>query len=257
MSRTSSFGWGALGILLALTVMQVLVATGAVSGSAMPTALAMLMAFGNLIVSKTFVSALSDTMISTLLAFGIVAAAGIPMGIVLGASRPANRLMSGLVELLRPVPAIALLPVAILALGIGTEMKVSLASYAALWPMLISTMAGVRDTDQMMVRTGRSFTWSRATIMRRVQLPSALPFIGSGARQSISVALVIVVTLELLGARSGIGAVIREYSAAGRVDFVYAGILTTALLGLVLHLALARLERRLMRWAPQYRRTTP
>lgn len=254
LSRRESVLWGVVGVVALLALMQTLVVTGLVSSASMPTALDMLYALGNLVVSRTFLLGVVDTLASTVAAFAIAAVAMIPLGVLLGTSRLAERLSMGLVEILRPVPAIALLPVAILALGIGPQMKIALACYAALWPILINTIGGVRDTDRNMINAGRSFTWSRATIMRRIQLPSALPFIGSGARQSVSVALVIVVTLELLGARSGIGAIIREYSAAGRIDYVFAGILATALLGLGLHTLLANGEKRLMRWAPQYRK---
>jgi NitT/TauT family transport system permease protein len=254
LSRRETVLWGVVGIVLLLVVMQTLVVTGLVSAASMPTAVDMLYAFGNLVISRTFLLAVVDTLASTIAAFAIAAIIMVPLGVLLGTSRSAERLATGLVEILRPVPAIALLPVAILALGIGPEMKIALAGYAALWPILVNTIGGVRDTDRTMIDAGRSFTWSKATIMRRIQLPSALPFIGSGARQSISVALVIVVTLELLGARSGIGAIIRDYSAGGRIDYVFAGILATALIGLGLHTLLAHGERRLMRWAPQYRK---
>lgn len=246
--------WGVVGILALLTIMQLVVATGLVSSRAMPTASDMLIAFANLVVSQTFIVALAATLLAASIAFLISSLIGIPLGVVLGTSPTAEKVASGLIETLRPIPAIALMPIAILSLGIGLEMKVALAALAALWPVLISTIAGVRDTDSMMVRAGRSFTWSNLTIMRKIQLPAALPFIISGARQSVSLALVIVVTLELLGAREGIGDVIRQYSAAGRVDYVFAGVLATGLLGLGLHAVLGAVERRLMHWTPQYRK---
>lgn len=254
MSRRERLLWGASGVTTLLLLMQVVVMTGVVSSASMPTAIDMLVSFGQLVVSRTFLLGVGDTLAATLVAFLLAALVTVPLGVLLGSSRLAERFTSGLIEVLRPVPAIALLPVAILSLGLGSEMKIALAGYAALWPLLINTIGGVRDTDQMMIKAGRSFTWSGATIMRRIQLPSALPFIGSGARQSVSVALVIVVTLELLGARGGIGAIIRSYSAASRIDFVFAGILATALLGLGLHVLLAEGEKRLMHWAPQYRK---
>ncbi|GAB2563487.1 ABC transporter permease [Leucobacter ruminantium] len=248
--------WGAAGIAGLLAIMQLSVMTGLVSSNAMPTAVGMLAAFANLVVSQTFLAALLATLVASVLAFLLASVVGIPLGVILGTSRTAEKAVSGLVETLRPVPAIALMPIAILSLGIGLEMKVALAALASLWPVLISTIAGVRDTDSMMVRAGRSFTWSGLKIMRRIQLPAALPFIISGARQSVSLALVIVVTLELLGAREGIGDIIRQYGAAGRVDYVFAGVLATGLLGLALHAVLGRVERRLMHWAPQYRKAS-
>lgn len=254
MSSRERLLWAVLGIVLLLALMQFAVTSGLVSEHSMPTAIDMLIAFADLIVSSTFLGALGNTLAATILAFALAAVIGVPLGIVLGTSRVAEHWTSGLIEVLRPVPAIALLPVAILGLGIGTELKVALAGFAALWPLLINAIGGVRDTDAAMVRAARSFTWSSATIMRRVHLPSALPFIVSGARQSISVALVIVVTLELLGARGGIGDIIRQYSASGRVNYVFAGVLATGLLGMALHAGLARFERTFMKWAPPYRK---
>lgn len=254
MTARARLGYGVLGVVVLLTIMQLSLMLGFVSASSMPSAINMLGAFANLIVSSTFLTAVGQTLLATVLAFLLAGVIAVPLGIVLGASRAVERVSSGLIEVLRPIPAIALLPVAILGLGIGVELKVALAGFAALWPLLINSIAGVRDTDAVMVRTGRSFTWSTLTIMRRIQLPSALPFIVSGARQSISVALVIVVTLELLGARGGIGDVVRQYSAAGRIDYVFAGVLATGLLGLLLHFVLIQIERRLMSWAPQYRK---
>lgn len=254
MSRRARLAWGGVGILAVLVLMQTAVMTGLVSAVSMPTAVDMLGAAANLVVSRTFLFALGDTLLASVQAFLLAAAVAVPVGVVLGANRRVERYASSLVEVMRPVPAVALLPIAILIFGTGAQMKILLAAYAALWPLLINAIGGVRDTDRTMIRTGRSFGWSRAEIMRRIQLPTALPFIGAGARQSVSVALTIVVTLELLAAQSGIGVVIRTYSAGGRVDYVFAGVLATALVGLGLHTLLARGERRLMRWAPQYRK---
>jgi len=246
--------WGVGGVLTLLLVMQLVSGTGLVSSASMPTAVDMIVAFANLVVSKTFLTALGNTLLSAVIAFLLALAVGVPLGVFLGTSKRWERFFSGLVELMRPIPAIALMPVAILALGIGLRMKVVLAAYACLWPLLINAIAGVRDTDSTMMMAGRSFVWSRFTILRRIQLPAALPFIASGARQSLSLALVLIVTLELLGARAGLGEVIRQYSAGGQIAYVFAGVLATGLLGLGLHVVLSRAERRLMRWAPQHRR---
>ncbi|MDR2565551.1 MAG: ABC transporter permease subunit [Bifidobacteriaceae bacterium] len=257
MTRVARGAYGLLGIAALLGAMDVAVRSGALSHHAVPTAVEMVKAFGGLAVSGAFLRAVGQTLIATLLAFAAAAVVATPLGVLLGASRRAERLSSGLIETLRPIPSIALMPVAILALGIAIELKIALAGFASLWPLLINAIAGVRSADSLMIRTARSFTWSRARIMRRVQLRAALPFIVSGARQSISVALVIVVTLELLGAKGGIGEVIRQYSASGRVDYVFGGVLATGLLGLALHAVLSRGEARLLRWAPQHRAVRP
>jgi ABC-type nitrate/sulfonate/bicarbonate transport system permease component len=244
---------GVLGVVGVLTVMQLLVAGGAVSGSAMPTATDMIASVANLLVSRTFVLAVLDTIRSALIAFVVCMALAVPLGLLIGSNRHVEQATELTSQILRPIPAVAMLPIAILIFGIGTQMKVVLAAYAAFWPLLINTVQGVKATDKIMISAGKSFAWSPARIMWSIRLPYALPFIGTGMRLSVSLSLVISITAELLGAKSGIGQVVRAYSAAGRVDYVYAGIVISATLGLLLNVAVERLERRLMAWAPQYR----
>lgn len=157
------------------------------------------------------------------------------------------------IELLRPIPSVALLPVAILLYGLGLEMKVLLAAYAGVWPILVNTMYGVAETDRLMLDTARSFRWSRLRILRRVTLRAASPSIATGLRVAAAVSLIVVLTSEILAANSGLGELIRGYQQAGRREFVYAGIAATGILGLLLNTGLSATERRLLRWSPEHR----
>lgn len=245
---------GAAGVAIVLVLMQLVVGVGWVSAQSMPTATAMLASCVNLLASRAFLLSVGDTLLCTVIAFLICAVLAVPLGLLIGSDRRIESATELTTQILRPIPAIALLPVAILVLGIGGSMKIFLAAYAAFWPLLINTVQGVKNASPTMLRAGRSFAWGSGRILWKIRLPSALPFIGTGARLSASVALVICITAELLGAQSGIGQVVRTYSSAGRVDYVYAGILIAACLGFAVNLVLEGLERRTMRWAPQYRR---
>jgi ABC-type nitrate/sulfonate/bicarbonate transport system permease component len=114
-------------------------------------------------------------------------------------------------------------------------------------------MYGVHDVDRVMLSTARGFAWSRPTVMRRVMLPSALPFIATGLRLSFALSLIVVIVAELLAARGGMGAVIRAYQEAGRADYVFAGVLLLGMVGLVLTSLVSAAEGRLVHWAPEQR----
>lgn len=253
MTRRARLAWGAAGILVVLAAMQLAVGAHLVSEQSVPTATAMLASVGKLTVSSSFLAALADTLWSTVIAFVAAGFTGIVLGVVIGASDRLYRSVSGLIDLLRPIPSVALLPVVILMFGIGLEMKVLLATYAAFWPVLINTVYGVRDVDRVMVATARGFAWGRMRVMQKVLLPAALPFVATGLRVSSAVALVVVLTAELLAAENGVGTVIRAYQVAGRADFVYAGIFVVAIVGLILNVVVSHGERRLVHWAPQHR----
>ena len=253
MTRQARLAWGMVGVLAVLVVMQLAVSTDLVSEQSVPTATAMLAGVGELVLSSGFLAALADTLWSTVIAFVAAGLAGTVLGVVIGASDRLYRSVSGLIDLLRPIPSVALLPVVILLFGIGVDMKVLLATYAAFWPVLVNTIYGVRDVDRVMVATARGFAWGRMQVMRKVMLPAALPFVATGLRVSSAVALVVVLTAELLAAENGVGTVIRAYQVAGRADFVYAGIVVVAVVGLVLNVVVSMGERRLVHWAPQHR----
>ncbi len=129
------------------------------------------------------------------------------------------------VNAFRSVPATALIPIAILLFGLGLEMKVSVAIYAIFWPILINTVYGVAGTEPMRLQAARSMQWGWWRRQVFVVLPSALPSITTGIRIASGTALVVVLSAELLGARSGVGTVMLRYQNALQADFVYAGTL--------------------------------
>ncbi len=154
------------------------------------------------------------------------------------------------VEFLRPIPSVALIPLAIVAMGGGSTTKIALAVYAAVWPILFNTIYALAEIDPLLLDTARSFGLSKARTMATVSLPHALPFIFTGIRLAASIALILIVSTEFLaGARTGIGTFILEASSgAGRMDLVLAGTTVAGVFGLAVNEALERLGRRLFRW---------
>src|SRR5437879_5934724 len=139
-----------------------------------------------------------------------------------------------LVEFLRAVPAPALGPVAIVLLGIGDGMKVFVIFLACSFPILINTIDGVRGVDPVLIRTARTFGCSGPAILAKVVLPAASPFIVTGLRIALAIALILVVISEMVGATSGIGYYILESQRVFKVPRMYAGVLVLALLELAL-----------------------
>jgi ABC-type nitrate/sulfonate/bicarbonate transport system permease component len=187
------------------------------------------------------------------LGLGIAAALAIPLGIVIGSSALLYRSTRVLIEFLRPVPSVALIPLAILIYGTGLESKVFLAAFAAFWQLLVQVLYGVQDVDPVATDTARSFGLSRFQRLLRVTLPSATPYIATGIRIASAVALILTVTAELIIGAPGLGSQINAARIGGNVELMYALIIATGLLGLVLNSLWLRIERRLLRWHPSHR----
>ena len=176
----------------------------------------------------------------------IAAALAVGLGACLGYFKLAHSLFDLLIELLRPLPSVAIIPVAILLLGIGDAMIVGVTVYACAWPILLNTIDGVRNVDRTLVDTGRTFGLGRWQILRRIALPAAAPYIMTGLRVSLPIALILVTTAEMVVGGSGLGYFILDEERSFRTREMYAGIVVVALLGYGLNRFFLALEKRAM-----------
>jgi NitT/TauT family transport system permease protein len=119
------------------------------------------------------------------------AAIAVSAGVALGYFRFAHSLLEMLIEFLRPMPSVAIIPVAILLLGIGDSMIVAVTVYASMWPILVNTIDGVRRIERTLIDTGRTFGLARRRMLWQVVLPAASPYILTGLRISLSIALIL------------------------------------------------------------------
>jgi ABC-type nitrate/sulfonate/bicarbonate transport system permease component len=201
----------------------------------------------------SFWEAVGNTLQGWALGLGIAAALAIPIGIVIGSSRLLYRAMRGVIEFLRPIPSVALIPLAILIYGTGLQSKVFLAAFASFWQLLVATLYGVQDVDPVATDTARSFGFSRAQRLFRVTLPSAVPYIATGLRIASAVSLILTVTAELVIGSAGLGRSINVARSGGNVELMYALIISTGILGVLLNGIFTRAERRVLRWHPSQR----
>ena len=178
----------------------------------------------------------------------IAAAIGVSVGVILGYFRFVHSLVEVVIEFLRPMPSVAIIPVAILLLGLRDSMIVVVTVYASVWPILVNTIDGVRHMERTLINTGRTFGLRRRQILWQVVLPAASPYIVTGLRVSLSIALILVTTAEMIAGSKGLGFFILDEERSLRTSSMYAGIILVALLGYMLNRFFLALERRAMKW---------
>jgi ABC-type nitrate/sulfonate/bicarbonate transport system permease component len=197
-----------------------------------------------------FWTALLDTLRGWAIGFGLAIAIAVPLGLLLGSSAVFYRALRVPVEFLRPVPSVALIPLAILVYGTGLQSKVFLVLYGALWPLLVQTVYGVQDVDPVAKDTARVYRLTRWERISRLTLPTALPYMATGLRISAAIALILAVTAEIVIGAPGLGNAINRAQAGGAVELMYALIIATGLLGWGLNELFVRGERRALRSHP-------
>jgi len=182
--------------------------------------------------------------------FAIGAGLALPLGLVMGARPRAYELMNPLVQILRPIPPIAFIPLAILWFGLGNPPAFFLISLGAFFPVLMNTIAGVRNVDGIYLRAARNLGAGEWTLFWRVIVPAATPYILTGVRVGIGVAFIVVIVAEMIAVNSGLGYRILEAREYFWSDKVIAGMISIGLAGLGIDLAMDRLNRWLLRWHP-------
>ncbi|QNA90428.1 ABC transporter permease [Massilia sp. Dwa41.01b] len=180
--------------------------------------------------------------------FVIGAGLALPLGLAMGASNTVYAWMNPLVQILRPIPPIAYIPLAILWFGLGNPPAVFLIALGAFFPVLMNTIAGVRQVDGIYLRAARNLGAGGTTMFLRVILPAAVPYILSGVRIGIGTAFIVVIVSEMIAVNNGLGYRILEAREYFWSDKIIAGMITIGLLGLAIDIAMNRLNNYLLRW---------
>jgi NitT/TauT family transport system permease protein len=180
--------------------------------------------------------------------FLIGAVLALPLGLIMGASPRAYALLNPMAQVLRPIPPIAYIPLAILWFGLGNPPAVFLIALGAFFPVLINTIAGVRHVDGIYIRAARNLGASQSTLFLRVMLPAAVPHILSGVRIGIGTAFIVVIVSEMIAVNNGLGFRILEAREYFWSDKIIAGMISIGMWGLVIDLAVTKLNNHLLRW---------
>lgn len=241
---------GLVGTSVALVLWEIVVRGGAVDATTIPPAGLTLQRTAELLTDYSFLQDVVFTLRSYAIGLAVAVVVGIASGAALGVSRRLARMTSAIVELLRPIPAVALIPLGILLFGRGTSLSVALVLWACVWPVLFNTMYGVQASDPIAKDTARSFGLGSWSILRRVTFPSAVPYIATGVRVASAVAIIVTVSAELIaGGGRGLGTWILRVSASGtNLDLVFAGTLVAGLLGFGTNVVFVWVEQRIAGW---------
>jgi ABC-type nitrate/sulfonate/bicarbonate transport system permease component len=183
-----------------------------------------------------------------LMGYLIAAVSGVGLGVAMGRSRWIRGLLDPLVQLIRPIPSPAYIPIVILFVGIGDLMKVIVIAIAAFFPILLNTWDGVRAIDPVEIDTGRTLGLRRRSIFMKIVVPSASPFIFSGLRISIAISFIIAILTEMVAGDNGLGYSVLANERNFHVAAMYADIISLAIVGFVLNLIIVRIERIALRW---------
>lgn len=178
---------------------------------------------------------------------------GIAAGIALALMPRFEIVTRPVLEFLRPIPSVALIPVALLILGIGLQMQLFMIAFASIWPVLFSTKAGVESVDPRYLETGRVLGLGRVGRLARIVLPSTLPYVATGLRTASAIALVLAITVEMLTGRPGIGFYIENVRLNGLITEMWAAILVTGVLGYLVNALFMAIERTALPWSPENR----
>ena len=175
-------------------------------------------------------------------------ALGLVVGVAIGLFSVTRAGLSPLVSAIFPIPKIALLPLFVIWFGIGEGSKVATILFGTFFPTVIAVYGGVDNVDRNLIRMGQSFGLSWSSIVRKIILPGALPAILSGARISASIAIILLVAAEMIGAEYGIGAYVLLAGSLMATDQLISGVAMLSILGLTVAWLIGRAERYFLRW---------
>ena len=204
--------------------------------------------FWSLIVTGKMIFLLLPSLERLVVGYLIALALGVGLGIAMGYFRAIYNLFEPITEILRPIPAPAYIPIAILFLGLGDEMKIFMIAFACFFPILLNTYSGVRSVDRIQIDTARTFGLTQGAILRKVIVPAASPQIFTGMRISVAISLIMIVISEMVASIDGIGFFILNAQRSFRVMDMYAGVVTLGLTGYLLNWLFVIFERRVLHW---------
>lgn len=222
--------------------------TGVLSSLVVPAPSEALAALLCLVESGQIWRHLSASLQRLVIGWSLGAGLGVAVGFAIGLFSLARAGLLPVVSALFPIPKIALLPLFVIWFGIGEGSKVATILFGSFFPTVIATYAGVDQVDRTLIRMGQSFGLSWWSITRKIVLPGAMPAILSGFRISASIAIILLVAAEMIGAEYGIGAYVLMAGSLFATDQLLAGVAMLSMLGLAVAWLIGRVERIVLRW---------
>jgi ABC-type nitrate/sulfonate/bicarbonate transport system permease component len=238
-------GLGILLPLLAVVAAELSYRTGHMSGDTLAAPTQIASAFIDVISSGTLLTATRDTLTTTFGGLALGGTIGLLLGILVGSVPALDRLLSLPIELVRPVPSVALIPIAMIAVGFGYGMEIDVVAFAACWPLLITTRAAVQDIEPRLIEVARVLglgPWQRSV---KILLPASLPRIFVGFRLAAGIALIVAVTVEIAANPIGLGSAIMLAQQSLNPALMLALLIWIGIIGVLVNAVLLLMQRAL------------
>jgi ABC-type nitrate/sulfonate/bicarbonate transport system permease component len=213
-----------------------------------PPLSAILTAFGDTWFGERIITDVLPSLGRLGLGYGAALIVGVGLGVLIGLHWTVRALLEPVLELLRAIPPPLLVPILMLFAGIGDEMKILVIVSGCVWPVLLNTVEGVRAIDGVLIDTCRSYRIGGRRRLWHLVLRSASPQIVTGARQALSIGIILMVISELYAASSGLGFTIVQFQRGFEIPEMWSGVLLLGLLGVALSLLFRLAERRILAW---------
>jgi len=252
-ARTFIWLQGLGGLVGFALLLEIVPRSGLISPLYLPPFSTIMVALFREMMTAEFWTALSDTLEAWGIGLVISVIAGVVIGIAIGSSQVLRTLTNSTIEFLRPIPSVALIPLAVLLFGSQIQSTLVLVVYASFWQVLVQVLYGVQDVDPVARETARSYglgTWAQ---IRYVTWPTTLPYLMTGIRLAAAVALILAITSEVAIDTQGLGKEISDTESGGAVPIMYAYVIVAGIIGVIVNVGARALERRVLAWHPSIR----
>lgn len=250
MTRRAVMIWvGSLAVMVLMVVLwQLAAARQLVNPVFFPAPARTLESLGEQMQSADFWFAFRETLRRMAIGFVTASVLGVALGAIIGLSPRLRPYIEPTLEMIRPLPASAIIPVFVLLIGLNDRMIVAAITFSALWPVLLNTVHGFKTIEPRLVEVSRILRMSRWELLRKIALPNAMPDIFAGLRLSLTVSLILAVVAEMLAGTPGLGQNITLAARSFRSPDLYAGIVVLGAIGYFTNILLERAEQHLLRW---------
>lgn len=239
---------GALFALLLLGIWQALSVAQFLSPVYFPAPSSAFRVLGERVRDGSLWPSLGSTTLRMFYGWALACLAGVVLGGLIGSSTLMRDYLRPILEFFRPLPASAIIPMAVLFLGLSNQMSVAVIAFGSVWPVLLGSVQGFSTVRARLMEVFDMLEMTRKERLLNLTLPSAMPDILSGARISLAIALILAVVTEMQASLPGLGSDIFQAQRAFRSPELYAGLIVLGVLGFVLSHALRMIEHRLLRW---------
>ncbi len=236
------------GVLILIGLWFLVTEAGMVNASLLPSPSDVWAAASRMMVDGTLFEHTLASLLRVFWGFLIAFVLAIPLGLIVGISPGVKKAIEPVIELLRPIPPIAIIPLAILWFGIGESSKLFIIAYAAFFPLVLNVMGGIQNVEAIHIKAAQTLGANKLQLFYLVILRSAVPYIVIGMRSGVSMAFISLVAAELIASSTGLGFIIQEGRYMFRIDEVLVGIIAIGIVGYLINWLLIKLEQALVKW---------